>query len=91
MKGDFDETCENVSCDRVATVVVVISHSDGSASIKNYCSEHEGEGLATLKRNNVGIKLVDHRGRASGDARQQPDDPATPEQLKALKEAPARD
>ena len=62
-KGDLDETCENLSCDRVARAVVVISHSDGSASIKNYCSEHEGEGVAKLKRNNIGIKLVDHRGR----------------------------
>ena len=30
MKGDdFDETCEDVSCDRVASAVVMISHWDG--------------------------------------------------------------
>jgi hypothetical protein len=49
-KGDFDETCEVISCDQIAGAVVVISYSDGSASIKKYCSEHEGKGVAKLKR-----------------------------------------
>lgn len=68
-KGDSDETCEIVSCDQVARAVVVISYSDGSASIRNYCSEHEGEGVAKLKRNNVRVKLVDHRRRAGNRQR----------------------
>ncbi len=64
MKGDFDETCEIRSCDQVARAVVVISYSDGRASIRNYCSVHEGKSVAKLKRNNIGVKLVDHCGLA---------------------------
>lgn len=64
MKGDFDETCELLSCDQVARAVAVISYSNGSASIRTYCSEHEGESVARLRRSNVGVKLADHRGRA---------------------------
>ena len=64
MKGDYDEPCGILSCDRAATAVVVISYSDGCASIRTYCSEHEGKSVAKLKRNNVGVELVDHRRRA---------------------------
>ena len=41
--------------------MVVISYSDGCASVRNNCSEHEGKNVAKLKRINVGIELVDHR------------------------------
>ena len=61
MKADYDESCGILSCDQVATAIVVISYSDGSASIRTYCSEHEGKSVAKLKRNNVGVELVDHR------------------------------
>lgn len=61
MKGDCDETCEIRSCDQVARAVVVISYSDGRASIRNYCSEHEGNSVAKLKQKNLGVELVDHR------------------------------
>jgi hypothetical protein len=62
MKGDSDETCEILSCDQVARAVVVISYANGRASIRNYCSDHEGKSVDKLKRNNVGVELVDHRG-----------------------------
>ena len=61
MKGDYDEPCGILSCDQVASAVVVISYSDGCASIRTYCSEHEGKSVAKLKRNKVGAELVDHR------------------------------
>jgi hypothetical protein len=44
--------------------VLVIFYPYGSASIKFYCPEHEGDGVTELKRNNAGVKLVDHRGRS---------------------------
>jgi hypothetical protein len=62
VKGDSDETCEILSCDQVARAVVVISYADGRASIRNYCSDHESKSVDKLKRNNVGVELVDHRG-----------------------------
>jgi hypothetical protein len=70
MQGDFDETCEIRSCDQVASSVLVIFYPYGSASIKFYCSEHEGDGVADLKRNNAGAKLIDHRARAREAQRQ---------------------
>src|ERR1700687_3021179 len=62
MKGDYDEPCGILSCDQVARAVVVISYSDGCASVRNYCSEHEGKSVAKLKQNHIGVELVDHRG-----------------------------
>ena len=70
LEGDSDETCEIRSCDQVASSVLVIFYSYGSASIKFYCSEHEDDGVADLKRNNVGAKLIDHRARAREAQRQ---------------------
>jgi hypothetical protein len=70
MRGDSDETCEIRSCDQVASSVLVIFYPYGSASIKFYCSEHEGDGVADLKRNNAGAKLIDHRARAREAQRQ---------------------
>ena len=64
MKGDYDEPCGILSCDQVARAVVVISYSDGCASSRTYCSEHEDKSVAKLKRNNVGVELLDHRGLA---------------------------
>jgi hypothetical protein len=60
-KGDYDEPCQILSCDQAARAVVVISYSDGCASVRNYCAGHEGKNVAKLKRINVGIELVDHR------------------------------
>jgi len=71
MEGDSSETCEIRSCDQAATAVLVIFFPYGSASIKFYCSEHEGEGVAEQKRHNAGVKLVDYRGRAR-EAQRQP-------------------
>jgi hypothetical protein len=61
MKGDYDEPCQILSCDQAARAVVVISYPDGCASVRNYCSAHEGKNVAKLKRNNIGTELVDHR------------------------------
>jgi hypothetical protein len=72
MKGDSDETCEILSCDQVARAVVVISYADGRASIRNYCSDHEGKSVDKLKRNNVGVELIDHRRPVSDRLRLTP-------------------
>jgi hypothetical protein len=69
-EGDTDETCEVRSCDQAASSVLVIFFPYGSASIKFYCPEHEGDGVAELKRNNSGVKMVDHRSRAREVQRQ---------------------
>jgi len=61
--GDFKEPCEIISCNQVARTVAVISYSDGSASIRSYCPEHEGRGAARLKRN-FQVEPVDHRQSA---------------------------
>ena len=65
MRGDFDEPCEVLSCSQVARVVAVISYSNGRASIRRYCSAHEGMAFAKLKRNYPGIEPIDHRGLTS--------------------------
>jgi hypothetical protein len=62
MRGDFDEPCQILSCNKVARSVAVISYSNGSASIRRYCSEHQNKGLAKLKRNHPGVEPIDHRG-----------------------------
>jgi len=41
--------------------VVVVSYSDGVASIRYYCPKHEGKGVAKLKGTLVGVELIDHR------------------------------
>jgi hypothetical protein len=61
MKGDFDELCDILACTQVATVVAVISYSNGGASIRKYCSTHEYKGFETLKRNYPRVLPVDHR------------------------------
>jgi hypothetical protein len=63
-EGGSHETCETRSCDQAARSVLVIFYPYGSASIKFYCSEHAGDGVAELRRNHIGVKPIDHRGRA---------------------------
>lgn len=65
LRGDFDEPCEVLSCSQVARAVAVISYSNGSASIRRYCSRHEGKAFAKLKRNHPGVEPIDHRGLTS--------------------------
>ena len=65
MRGDFDEPCEVLSCSKVARVVAVISYSNGRASIKRYCSAHEAQAFAKLRRNHDGVEAIDHRGLRS--------------------------
>ena len=65
MRGDFDEPCEVLSCSKVASAVAVISYSNGRASIRRYCSGHEAQAFAKLRRNHAGIEPIDHRGIAS--------------------------
>ena len=65
MRGDFNEPCEVLSCSQVARAVVVISYSNGRASIKRYCSAHETTAFAKLKRNHPGVEPIDHRDLSS--------------------------
>ena len=69
-EDDSAETCEVRSCDQAASSVLVIFFPYGSASIKFYCPEHEGDGVAELKRNNAGVKLTDYR--RAREAQRQP-------------------
>ena len=64
-RSNFGELCEIIECSEIASVMVVISYSDGRASIRYYCTKHEGKGVAKLRRNLVGVELVDHRSQAS--------------------------
>ena len=43
MEGDYDEPCQILSCDQAARAVIVISYSDGCASVRNYCSGARGQ------------------------------------------------
>jgi hypothetical protein len=65
MKGDFDEPCEVLSCSQVARAVAVISYSNGRVSIRRYCSGHDAQAFAKLKRNHAGVEPIDHRGLTS--------------------------
>jgi hypothetical protein len=62
MKVDLGGLCDILSCSQVARVLAVISHSDGHASLRKYCSEHERKGLAKLQRDHPGVEPIDHRG-----------------------------
>jgi hypothetical protein len=64
-RSKFRELCEIITCAQVASAVVVISYSDGHASIRYYCPKHEGKGVAQLRGTFVGVELVDHRRQAS--------------------------
>jgi hypothetical protein len=61
MKGGFDELCDLLSCTQVATVVAVISDSNGGSSIRRYCATHEHKGFEKLKRNHPRAEPIDHR------------------------------
>lgn len=62
-RDNLVELCEITICTEIARAVVVISYSDGDASIRYYCPKHEGRGVAALKRTLVGVELIDHRGQ----------------------------
>jgi len=61
MRGDFDELCEVLSCSQVARAVAVISYPNGRVSIRRYCSGHEAQAFAKLKRNHPAAEPIDHR------------------------------
>jgi hypothetical protein len=64
-RRSLGELCKIITCAKVASAVVVISYSDGHASIRYFCPIHEGKGVAKLTRTLVRVELVDHRRQAS--------------------------